>query len=75
MKTRVLIGVLVVALAFLAYQVFNFMDLAQKAQSPIEPGKRFAVPPNAPTQEEIDREERRLEQLNAEARAKATKQH
>lgn len=75
MKARVLIGVLVVALVFLIYQVFHFVEVAQQAAVPPTPGSRFAVSPNAPTPEEIEREERRLEQLNNEARAKAGKQH
>jgi len=75
MKTRVLIGVLVFALLFLAYQVYHFNEVSQQAQTPIIPGKRFAVSPAAPTAEEIEREEKRLEELNNEALSKAAKKH
>jgi len=73
MKARILIGVLILAVVFLIYQVYHFVEVAQQASAPPVPGSRFAVSPYAPTPEEVEREEKRLEQLNNEARAKATK--
>jgi len=71
MKTRILIGFLVLAVAALGYQVFQFSQIAQQAQNPLGPAQRFASHPGAPTPEEIEREEKRLEQKFQQDRAAA----
>ncbi len=71
MKTRILIGFLVLAIAALGYQVFQYSQIAQQAQNPLGPAQRFASHPGAPTPEEIEREEKRLEQKVQQDRAAA----
>ena len=71
MKTRILIVCLVLAAIALGYQVFQYSQIAQQAQNPLGPGQRFATHPGAPTPEEVEREEKRLEQKVQQERAAA----
>jgi cytochrome c-type biogenesis protein CcmH/NrfG len=71
MKTRILVACLVLAIVALGYQVFQYTQIAQQAQNPLGPGQRFATHPGAPTEEEIEREEKRLEQKVQQDRAAA----
>ena len=71
MKTRILVVCLVLAVVALGYQVFQYTQIAHQAQNPARPGQRFATHPGAPTEEEIEREEKRLEQKVQQDRAAA----
>ena len=68
MKTRnTLIALVVLALAGLGYQVWQFTQTLDQAQHPLTPAQRFATHPGAATPEEIERGERLLEQKANEA--------
>ena len=71
MKTRILILCLVLAVVALGYQVLQFTQIAQQAQNPPGPEQRFSPHPGAHTDEEIEREDKRLEQKVQQDRAAA----
>jgi hypothetical protein len=58
-------------LSLLDIRFSNITQVAQQAQNPPGPGQRFATHPGAPTEEEIEREEKRLEQKVQQDRAAA----
>jgi hypothetical protein len=72
MKARnILIALLVLAMAGLGFQVWQFSQALDQAQHPPTPAERFATHPGAATPEEIERGEKLLEQKAREAAKEA----
>lgn len=57
-----LVAAIAVSLVVLAFQVANYMKAVEQAGRPLPPDKRFSIHPGAPTEEEIEREERKLQE-------------
>jgi hypothetical protein len=57
-----LVAAIAVSLVVLAFQVANYMKAVEQAGKPLRPDQRFSIHPGAPTEEEIEREERKLQE-------------
>lgn len=57
-----LVAAIAISLVVLAFQVSNYMKAVEQAGRPLPPDKRFSIHPGAPTEEEIEREERKLQE-------------
>lgn len=72
-----LIAAIAVSIVVLVFQIFNYMKVVDTVGKPIPPSQRHLIHPGAPTEEEIEREEAKLQEnylkasREAEARAAA----
>lgn len=57
-----LVAAIVLSAVVLIFQVMKYMKAVEEAGKPIPPSKRFLIHPGAPTNEEIEREERKLQE-------------